>query len=264
METNAARLLQSASPRERQKFLQELDNHYVAQNLYDRLAMLWSKSEDEWNQEAENEFNKCDLQHIQGMLAAERKTCRIKRYAWSPKYGNAVERRNFWKIILTLKRHHTKPDNKTMAWAAALGVENVELMSEKQINSNLRQAQRELREIQKEATQLREDHLRELLEITQDTKNDKVHEKRLQILIRAHKKQYAYKKIQHILKPQQKSGLAHILVPEDSTPESYPYDPDTVKAWKMIHDHETLQRYLIERIKITLVRRTVPHSHSRR
>jgi hypothetical protein len=136
-----------------------------------------------------------------------------------------------------------------MAWAAALGVKNVELMSEKQINSNLRQAQWELREIQKEATQLREDHLRELLEITQDTKNDKVHEKRLQILIWAHKKQYAYKKIQHILKPQQKSGLAHILVPEDSTPESYPYDPDTVKAWKMIHDHETLQRYLIERNK---------------
>jgi hypothetical protein len=97
-----------------------------------------------------------------------------------------------------------------MAWAAALGVENAELLSEMQINTNLRQAQRALREIQKEATQLQEDHLQELLEITQDTKNDKVHEKRLQILIRAHKKQYAYKKIQHILKPQQKSGLAHI------------------------------------------------------
>jgi hypothetical protein len=96
MESNAARLLQSASPRERQKFLQELDNHYVAQNLYDCLTQLWSKSVDEWNQEAEIEFNKCDLQHIQGMLAAEKKTCRVKRYAWSPKYGNAVERKKFF------------------------------------------------------------------------------------------------------------------------------------------------------------------------
>jgi hypothetical protein len=34
-ESNAARLIQSASPKEQQKFLQELDNHYIAHNLYD-------------------------------------------------------------------------------------------------------------------------------------------------------------------------------------------------------------------------------------
>jgi hypothetical protein len=247
IESTASRLIHSASPKERIRFLQELDYHYAAQNLYERLTKLWGKTE--WNHEDEIEFNKCDWQHIQGMLAAEKKTCRVKTHAWSPKYSNAVEQRNFWKIILTLKRHHTKPDAKTLAWARALEIENVELLTIPQINTNLRKAQRTLREVQKEAIQLREEHLRDLLEMTQDTKNDKEHERRLKILIRAHKKQYAYKKIQHILKPQQRTGLAHILVPEDSTPETFPYDPDKVKTWKMIHDHETLQRFLIERNK---------------
>jgi hypothetical protein len=142
-----------------------------------------------------------------------------------------------------------KPDGKTLAWAAALKIENVELLTIPQINSNLRKAQQNLREVQKEAIQLREEHLRDLLEITQDTKNDKAHEERLKILICAHKKQYAYKKIQHILKLQQRTGLAHILLPEDSMPDTFPYDPDKVKTWKMIHDHEILQHFLIERNK---------------
>jgi hypothetical protein len=94
----------------------------MAQNLYGRLSKLWEKQE--WISEDEIEFNKCDWQHIQGMLADEKKTCEIKTHAWSPKYSNAVKRRNFWKIILTLKRHHTKPDGKTMAWATALKIEN--------------------------------------------------------------------------------------------------------------------------------------------
>jgi predicted Zn-ribbon and HTH transcriptional regulator len=100
--------------------------------------------------------------------------------------------------------------------------------------------------VQKEATQLRENHLRELLDITHEANDNKEHEKRLKILIRAHKKQYAYQKIQHILKPQQKSGLAHILVPNDADPESYLYDPEQVKAWQMVHNHKMLQQFLLE------------------
>jgi hypothetical protein len=159
IESIASRMIQSATPKERVKFLHELNSHYIAQNLYERLTKLWSKLADEWTQEEETEFNKCDWQHIQGMLAAEKKTCKVKTHAWSPKYSNAVERKNYWKIILTLKRHHTKPDNKKLAWAEALGVENVELLNTTQINLHLRQAQQNLREVQKEATQLREDHL---------------------------------------------------------------------------------------------------------
>jgi hypothetical protein len=135
IESTASRLIQATSPKERIRFLQELNYHYVAQNLYERLTKLWGKTE--WNPEDEIEFNKCDWQHIQGMLAAKKKTCKVKTHAWSPKYSNVVERRNFWKIILTLKRYHTKPDEKTLAWAVALKIKNAELLTIPQINSNL-------------------------------------------------------------------------------------------------------------------------------
>jgi hypothetical protein len=87
----------------------------------------------------------------------------------------------------------------------------------------------------------------ELLSITKENGMDKQHEKRLQILIRAHRKQHAYKKIQHILKPNKKGGIASILVPKGSSPEEYPYAPDTVTEWIRIHKHNKLQEFIQQR-----------------
>jgi hypothetical protein len=181
------------------------------------------------------------------MLAAERKTCKEKQFAWSPKYSSAVENKNFWKTILMLKRNHAKPHQNIILWAGKMGIEDIGSMTITHINSHLRQAQKQLRAVQQEAVQLRENHLRELLEITRENEDDKQHERRLQILIRAHKQQYAYKKIQAILKPKQRAGLSHILVPDEGDPKAYPYDPDKVATWKMIYDHELLQNYLLKR-----------------
>jgi predicted metal-dependent phosphoesterase TrpH len=125
-----------ATPKEWIKFLLELDRHYIAQNLYKQLAELWGKPEADWNQDDELEFNKCDYQHIQGMIAAEKKTCKVKQHAWSPKYSSAVEHKNFWKIILTLKQHYKKPDGRTLAWVEAPGIPDKEQLTESQINLN--------------------------------------------------------------------------------------------------------------------------------
>jgi hypothetical protein len=194
VETNAARLIQSATPREREKFLRHLDDHYEAQNLYERLNNLWNTAAKDWDESKEIEFNKCDEQHIQGMLSAESKTCKVKTHAWSPKYSSAVETKNFWKTILMMKRNHIRPDQRTRSWAEALGIQDISLLTISQINSKLREAQKQLSMVLKEATELRENHLQELIQITQDGGNDKQHEKRLKILLRAHKKQHACKK----------------------------------------------------------------------
>jgi hypothetical protein len=71
----------SATPKERIKFLNKLQDHYKSQNLYDRLVQLWDTPQHEWTSEHETEFNKCDEQHILGMLAAEKNTCKVKQYA---------------------------------------------------------------------------------------------------------------------------------------------------------------------------------------
>jgi hypothetical protein len=81
LESTASRSIISATPREREKFLIELDIHYQAQNLYERLQKLWERTT-EWQTEHIEEYNKCDQQHIIGMLAAEKKTCKVKTTAW--------------------------------------------------------------------------------------------------------------------------------------------------------------------------------------
>jgi hypothetical protein len=170
-----------------------------------------------------------------------------KQFAWSPKYSRAVEEKSFWKILLTLKRHHAKPNQKIILWAETMGINDIAAIQITWINTKLREAQQQLREIKEKATQLREAHLRELLQITQAGEEDKAHEKCLKILIRAHQKQYSYRRIQNILKPQQRGGLSYIITPEGIEPHEYPYKPEQINDWSMIHDHKLVQQFLLQR-----------------
>jgi hypothetical protein len=111
LESSATRLLTSATPKEREKFIIELDVHYESQNLYERLQRLWNVNPPEWDETNTSEFNKCDEQHIIGMIS-EKKTCKIKTTSWSPTYCKAVEDKAFWKIALSLRRTYTRPNAK--------------------------------------------------------------------------------------------------------------------------------------------------------
>jgi hypothetical protein len=105
VESMTSRLISSATPRERETFLQTVHKHYKAQNLYQRLAKLNAISTDQWNEYHQEEYNKCDEQHILGMLAAEKKTCKVKTTAWSPTYSKVVES----KAIILRTRHFIHP-----------------------------------------------------------------------------------------------------------------------------------------------------------
>jgi hypothetical protein len=247
IESHANRLIVSATPKERENFLRDLDAHYQAQNLYDRLNKLWEVPIKEWDEECQQEYNACDEQHIIGMLAAERKTCKEKRFSWSPTFSKAVETKAFWKIILSLRRNHYRPTDKIINWARTLGIDDIAALSVSYINTKLREAQNNLREIKRKAAELREMHLMELFAISQSSQEDKKHEKRLKILIRAHRQKHTYKKLQYILKPSERGGLSSILVPKGSKPDDYPYDAEATKTWTRVHDHKNLQAYLQQR-----------------
>jgi hypothetical protein len=55
-ESNAQRLLISATPNERKLFLHELHLHYESQNLYTRLQALWQTPKNEWTTNHQNEI----------------------------------------------------------------------------------------------------------------------------------------------------------------------------------------------------------------
>jgi hypothetical protein len=175
------------------------------------------------------------------MLAAEKKTCRVKTTAWSPTYCNAVEEKAFWKIALSLRRTYIKPNDKFLLWAVSRNISDFAAIDTQTIKSKLRAAQIALRDIKKRAEQLREAHLHELLQNVQEANDDKQHERHLQI------RQNSYKTIQQMLKPQVKSGLSYVLVPENFQPENYPYEPKNVKNWSMIHEPDKVEKYLMLR-----------------
>jgi hypothetical protein len=184
------------------------------------------------------------------MIAAEKKICKEKRFAWSPAFSKAIEEKAFWKIILSLKRNCSRPSERIREWAKNLGIHDVTTITTSEANIRLREAQKKLREIKSKAAEYRENHLLDLLSIAREEREDKKHEKRITILLRAHRRQHAYRKLQFILKPTEKGGLSSILVPEGATPENYPYDPNEVTAWKRIYDHENLQKFVQRRNKI--------------
>jgi hypothetical protein len=247
VESRHARKLQNATPKERALFLEAVNSHYEQQNLYERMQKLREEASHQWTQEMIDEYEKCDKQHIAGMLAAEKKLSKVRRQAWSPKFGAAISKKAFWKIALSLRMTHTRPSDEYITWAISLGIEDFKGIDVSTIKKKLREAQRELRELEKKANELREEHLRELIERAEENEADATFQKRLKEIKKAHERQSQFKKIRSIIKPTTKGGLSYILVPKDFKADQYPYEPNESTEWEPVHDHEILQEFIQKR-----------------
>jgi hypothetical protein len=247
VESRHARKLQNATPKERALFLEAVNAHYEQQNLYERMQKLREKEPHQWTQEMVEEYEKCDKQHIEGMLAAEKKLSKVRRQAWSPKFGAAISRKAFWKIALSLRMTHTRPSDEYITWAVSLGIADFKSIDVSTIKKKLREAQRELRDIEKKANELREEHLRELIERAEENETDANFQKRLKEIKRAHERRVQYKKIRSILKPNTTGGLSYILVPKDFQADQYPYEPTESTEWEPIHEHEIIHEFIQKR-----------------
>jgi hypothetical protein len=82
------------------------------------------------------------------MLAAKKQLSKVKNQAWSPKFGAAISKKAFWKIALSLRMNYTRPSDEFITWASALGIEDIKAINISIIKKNLREAQRELQEIE--------------------------------------------------------------------------------------------------------------------
>jgi enamine deaminase RidA (YjgF/YER057c/UK114 family) len=142
---------------------------------------------------------------------------------------------------------HTRPSEEFITWASSLGIEDFKSIDVNLIKKKLREAQRELRDIEKQANELREEHLRELIANAEDNDADPNFQKRLKAIKKAHDRQTQYKKLRSILKPVSSGGLSYILVPKDFQVEQYPYEPTEVSEWEPIHEHEILQKFVQQR-----------------
>jgi hypothetical protein len=242
IDSTMARKLQNATPKEREIFIEETNRYFKNQNLYQRLSKLNESTE--WTEEHQKEYELCDQTLIHGMLMAEQRTRKLKTTPWSPRFGKAVSIKSFWKIALSLKLNFTRPDNRFLNWAKTMGIHDFKGLDVATIKNNLRKSQKELREIEKQASTLREAHLRELLTEAKLNGDESKVQKRIKILIRAHTQRQHFQRLKNIFKPQETGGLSYILVPPNFSIDQYPYDPAQVTEWEPIHGHEELQKFI--------------------
>jgi hypothetical protein len=159
---------------------------------------------------------------IQGVLHAEKLTQKIKNTPWSPRFAKAVNKKSFWKIALSLKLNHRYPNKNFIQWSKSMGIEDFNSIATSTVKSYLRAAQSELREVEKAASELREQHLRDMLTEAELTGDEEAIQRRLKILIRAHKRKSHFTRLKHILKPNSMGGLSYILVPKTSMRTNIP------------------------------------------
>lgn len=246
VDTITARKLQQAMPKERDIFLKEANRYLKNQNIYQRLRELKNHS-DQWSEDNKNEYELCDQTIIHGMLLAEKRTRKLKITPWSPTFGKAVAKKSFWKIALSLKINCTRPNDEFVKWALSLGIENIRTIDITTIKKNLRVAQKELKEFERQAESLRETHLREMLTEAELNASENKVQKRLQVLIQAHTKKQHFNRLKNIFKPKTSGGLSYILVPKNFTVDQYPYDPSQISEWETTHDPDELQNYIQHR-----------------
>jgi hypothetical protein len=240
-----ARKLIQATPKEREVFIEEVHRYLDNQNIYNRLQAL--KTTETWTESEIADYNSCDEIIIHGMLIAEKRARKIKTTAWSPIFGTAVQKKSFWKIALSLKRNRKRPNDKILHWAESLGIDEFTTLDMAAIQTNLRKAQKELREIEKQADALREQHLRNLLTKSELEGDEPSIQRRLRIIIRAQKQKNYFQRLQTIFKPKNNGGLSYVLVPKDFRVDNYPYDPDKITEWEAIHDHGAVQELIQKR-----------------
>jgi hypothetical protein len=142
---------------------------------------------------------------------------------------------------------HTRPSDEYITWAESLGIMDFKAMDIQAIKKKLRESQRDLREIEKKADELRDDHLKELISRAEENEADPSFQKRLKEIKRAHERRHQFQKIRSILKPSTTGGLSYILVPKDFHPDDYPYEPEEISEWEPIHDHEKIQEFIQKR-----------------
>jgi hypothetical protein len=158
-----ARKLQRAMPKEREIFIQETHRYLENNNIYQRLRQLQEGEKDGWSESDIQEYETCDQHLIHGMLTAEKRTRKLHVTSWSPTFGAAVSKKSFWKIALSLKINHTYPNKEFLNWAESLGIPDIKGMDITTIKRNYREAQKELRAVEKQAESLRETHLKSML-----------------------------------------------------------------------------------------------------
>jgi hypothetical protein len=116
----------------------------------------------------------------------------------------------FWKVALSLRMTHKRPSAEFLQWAEKNNIQDFRNIHIVTIKQNYRAAQKELKTVEKQAEELREEHIRSLLTEAELNGEDQKVEHQIKILIQAYERKQHFHRLKNI---KTKRGRGIILHP---------------------------------------------------
>ena len=181
-----------------------------------------------------------DQDITRAMAHGMNKIRKLYRSPFSPEVKQARLRRRFYKLHLSMLRNHLN----LLTQAASVQADLDEVLpvptDVEQAKALLRDAQVQVRELNKRASELRTTYLEE--QIRQLDQDNKAQSARIrERIIKAEAIKAMYKKLRSFLKPYDQNRISHIQVPKDGLP------PKQSQEWQDIHNPADIEAKLLSR-----------------
>ena len=221
------RILSSESPSKLPIYLDKLQWHCKKHNICERLIQLTKQfqvlSDDVTPAQLIVTYEKIATQLKRGQLSSEKKCRKIHRkFPWSPRLSTCGRRLHFWKELMRKKTSMQNTDdliNNTHKYRVLLEIP----LSINDIRGNKKKCRNELRQAQKEARDLRDDFLQERADMYA-LKHDMQSEAAIKQLLNIEKHKETFKKIGFYFNPF-RDGEVNFLMMDKDDPRTIIKDP---------------------------------------
>jgi len=195
-----------------QKFCKQVVSSCNAKQLEERLRDLALKTH--LSQNDFDELELLDRQLTKILLWADNQCRPLSTAPWSPKVQTAYLTHRYWALQLMAKRTERNLDTALQKIAQRLEPTLTAKDPNRSLSSHLRQAQKRLKQVRKEAVEHRKKHLEALLNQA-TAANQHKKSKALQYMIRAERNRQCYARFRQHTKPKSAGGLAFVTVTQE-------------------------------------------------
>jgi hypothetical protein len=270
-----ARILKTGNPESVHVYLTKIKAYYEEHNMVKRILQLHKRHIKMPDAELRKLLEKWDRDQGRAMKSAENETgsIRLKKHYWSPTLRNAGLLCRYWNIRIRAKKNNydvSESINRLQEMVIqhdpnyVFPLQQVEL-TEGELESNWIKAKRALKELQKDARNLRYKSYQEMLETYEHDIYNPESIRRAKIIkstIRTEKCREMYQQIRLSAKPiqEQTSGIKSILIPSQVPPDQatdnddrrdsdvYQWlsaHPEGPPSWETVVDRKSVEQHLL-------------------
>jgi exonuclease III len=231
------RILRSRDVKGREKYVEAVAKYMEDHRVLQRLLEVSESPTPEVEK-----IEKIDRDISRAMAHAINKIRRVYTSPFSPQIKQARLRRRFYKLHLSMILNNLDLRTQLESLTKELDDELPAPTTIEESKQLLRDAQKNVREITKKAAELRVTYLEEQARSLDAIDDEKAASIRKRIA-KAEEIKKMYMKLSRYMKPQGRSSLTHLMVPDDGLP------PKLAQLWRSVYDPVVLEALILERNK---------------